>query len=149
MVICILNDIENVPCHVYFKSGYHDNDKALFLVSMTDAEYKKRILKGLIPFYSDSSIAIIVVDYMKHMDDIADEELMINLIIGNGEACNWYASNILKSRFELGEKAISKSGHESYYYAVDTIKERFLLGEKSIKESTYWDMYVDHFSIVC
>ena len=45
---------------------------------------------------------------------------------------HYYARDVLKGRFELGEKAISMSARYSYYYARDILKGRFELGEKAI-----------------
>ena len=42
--------------------------------------------------------------------------------ITNAKDCYDYAINILKGRFELGEKAISKDADCSYLYARDILK---------------------------
>lgn len=46
----------------------------------------------------------------------------------------WYAKNILKEKFELGEKIISTSSVYSFLYATEVLKSRFKQGEKTIAE---------------
>lgn len=45
-----------------------------------------------------------------------------------------YAKDVLKGRFGPGEKAISKCSMNSLRYAKDVLKGRFYLGEKAIFE---------------
>ena len=44
-------------------------------------------------------------------------------------------------RFLLGEKAISEDGVYSYFYAKNVIKGRFEIGEAAIKGSSFVDNY--------
>ena len=46
-----------------------------------------------------------------------------------------YARDIIKGRFELGENAIIKSAEAAYNYAHDVLKGRFELGENKISSS--------------
>lgn len=63
-------------------------------------------------------------------------------IVSKNAFCSyWYARDILKGRFELGEGAISENALYSYWYAVDVIKGRFKLGEKIILNSVWADPY--------
>jgi hypothetical protein len=50
----------------------------------------------------------------------------------------WYAREVLKSRFELGEKAISNNSEYSYLYAREVLKSRFELGEKAISADAWY-----------
>ena len=45
-----------------------------------------------------------------------------------------YASEVLKDRFPLGEEAISKEFDYSYFYASEVLKDRFPLGEEAISK---------------
>ena len=44
----------------------------------------------------------------------------------------WYAENVLKGRFELGESIIARDAQNSLYYAENVLKGRFALGEPAI-----------------
>ena len=54
--------------------------------------------------------------------------------ITNAKDCYDYVRDVLKGRFELGEKAISKDTYYSYYYAYEILKDRFELGEETISK---------------
>ncbi len=57
----------------------------------------------------------------------------------------WYASDVVKGRFVLGEPAISQSAEYSGRYARGVIKGRFELGEPAIcKSSEYSCLYAEH-----
>jgi hypothetical protein len=49
----------------------------------------------------------------------------------------FYAKNVLKGRFILGEEAIAKNAHYSYYYARDVLNGPFPLGEKIIATNAF------------
>lgn len=66
------------------------------------------------------------------------------LISKNSEYSYYYALEILKGRFELGENAISKDSEYSLFYAKEALGERFRLGEKAIIEDTVWfEIYIE------
>jgi len=52
----------------------------------------------------------------------------------------YYAINIIKGRWELGEPTISKDVYYSYIYAKDVVKGRWELGEPIIRKNanTYY-----------
>jgi len=50
----------------------------------------------------------------------------------------FYARNVIKGRWKLGEAAISEDAIHSYFYARDIIKRRFVLGEAAISESPWY-----------
>ena len=52
-----------------------------------------------------------------------------------------YAIDVMHSRFELGEEAISRDSMYCLIYAEEVLKGRFLLGEKRIKQSGYCKVY--------
>lgn len=54
------------------------------------------------------------------------------IIATNPEFSYSYANNIIKGRFELGENIISKSPKYSYRYAAHILNSRFPLGESAI-----------------
>jgi len=53
----------------------------------------------------------------------------------------YYAKDVLKGRFEMGEDAISKDARYSYLYAIDVFKGRFKTGEKAISKSASYSCY--------
>ena len=56
-------------------------------------------------------------------------------LLKSPEQCYLYAHIVLNdSRFELGEKTISKSAYYSNMYAKNIIKGRFRMGEKAISK---------------
>jgi lambda repressor-like predicted transcriptional regulator len=67
------------------------------------------------------------------------------IIAKNPEYSYWYAKEIIRGRFVLGEKSISKKSSLSYYYAANVLENKFVLGEKEIsKESSYSCDYAVH-----
>ena len=60
------------------------------------------------------------------------------IIAKDADLSFWYASHVLKGRFELGEPAIAKDPCRAYCYASEVIKGRFELGEKAIAQDVYW-----------
>jgi hypothetical protein len=52
-----------------------------------------------------------------------------------------YARDVLDGPFPLGEKAIAKNGWYSYYYAQDALKRRFKLGEKIIATDAFYSYF--------
>jgi len=66
-----------------------------------------------------------------------DPEIMKYVTI-NSQLSYYYAENILRGRFELGEEAIAKDTVYSYYYAKNIIRGRFELGEKAIAKDAYY-----------
>ena len=52
--------------------------------------------------------------------------------------CYYFARNVIKRRFELGEAAISTSDEYSYQYAKEVIGGRFELGEAAISENAWY-----------
>jgi hypothetical protein len=59
-----------------------------------------------------------------------------NIISQDARYSYAYAREIIKSRFQLGEKLISQNPTYSYYYALNILRDRFKLGEKSISQNT-------------
>jgi len=54
----------------------------------------------------------------------------------------YYAKDVIKGRWELGELAISKDAGYSYWYAINVIKVRFILAEPAIsKDACYSYLY--------
>jgi len=53
----------------------------------------------------------------------------------------WYAMDVIKGRFILGEPAISKNAGSSFYYATDVIKDRFILGEPTISKNAHYSYW--------
>lgn len=94
-------------------------DYGVYLYHLPITEYRKQILKG----------NVLTMDSIK------------------SGICYWYARNILKGRFELGEEMISKHAWGCHKYSIDVLKERFLLGEEMIKQSKYCKDYEKHFNI--
>jgi len=71
--------------------------------------------------------------------DLSEEE--VEIISKNSRYSRLYAQDI-QERFELGEKAISKSAFQSYLYAKNILGKRFELGEKAIaKHPNYSLLY--------
>ena len=54
-----------------------------------------------------------------------------------------YALDVLKTRFEAGEKIIATSAYYSYCYARDVLNGRFEAGEEKILNSTWKQKYLD------
>ena len=54
------------------------------------------------------------------------------------ECSYWYASYIIKEKWEEGEKSISTDSECSYLYAYNIIKDRWEDGEKSIATDSEW-----------
>lgn len=62
--------------------------------------------------------------------------LALDKIISKNYDCSYYYANeIIKGKFELGELAISRICHYSYCYAFYILKGRFRLGELAIVKS--------------
>ena len=55
--------------------------------------------------------------------------------------CYYFARNVIKRRFELGEAAISTSDEYSYQYAKEVIGGRFELGEAAISENAWYSYW--------
>jgi hypothetical protein len=58
-----------------------------------------------------------------------------------------YAVTIIKERWEQGEPVIATIPDYACYYAIYVIKGRFELGEPTIKQSNYWGRYCKEFEI--
>ena len=70
------------------------------------------------------------------------------VIAANATTAYAYACDILHSKFELGESAISKWARSSYFYSTHALNERFPLGEKAIAKSQYFKkLYEEYFEI--
>jgi hypothetical protein len=70
------------------------------------------------------------------------------VIAANANTAYAYACDILHSKFELGESAISKCARSSYFYSTHALNERFSLGEKSIAKTQYFKiLYEEYFEI--
>jgi hypothetical protein len=70
------------------------------------------------------------------------------VIAANATTAYAYACDILQSKFELGESAISKCARSSYFYSTHALNERFSLGEKSIAKTQYFKiLYEEYFEI--
>ena len=54
-----------------------------------------------------------------------------------------YALEVLKNRFEAGEKAIATDVGHSYHYVRDVLKGKFQLAEEKILNSIYKQEYLD------
>ena len=52
--------------------------------------------------------------------------------------------DVLKGRFELGERTISQSPSHSYFYAKEVLKDRFELGESIITYSPHFYYYIKY-----
>ena len=50
----------------------------------------------------------------------------------------YYAEDILKGPFKLGEEAIAKDAHSSFLYARNILKGPFLAGEAAIAKKIYF-----------
>lgn len=63
--------------------------------------------------------------------------------------CYWYTWNVIKGRWEPGEKVILKSSAYSYMYALNIIKGRWEPGEPIIFKNDYYKQeYCNHFNII-
>lgn len=93
--------------------NYLYTDEGLYLYYLPIDEYKKHILKGVV-----------------YTDDGRFSGL-----------CYWYALEVLKGKFTIGEDAISMNGLYSYWYARDIIRGRFILGEESISRTVSHSFY--------
>ena len=70
------------------------------------------------------------------------------VIAANANTAYAYACDILRSKFELGESAISKCARSSYFYSAYALNERFPLGEKAIANTQYFKkLYEEYFEI--
>ena len=83
---------------------YMYTEKGVYLYYLPIIEYKKQILKGVVCICEFSNARIYYL----------------------------YSKDILTSRFEIGEEAISMNGLYSYLYANEVLKSRFILGEEVI-----------------
>ena len=54
-----------------------------------------------------------------------------------------YAINIIKGRWEKGERSISTNSHYSYWYVINIINCPFELGHRAIFNSHYKNEYID------
>jgi hypothetical protein len=70
-----------------------------------------------------------------------EDPIYVNAIARDSDYASWYAENVLKGPFPLGEPAIAKNESNSYRYAVRVLKKPFPLGEKSIKKSPYFSFF--------
>ena len=72
---------------------------------------------------------------------LVSEETKPDVDLNSPEACYYYARDVLKTRFETGEKVIATDVLYSYWYARDVLKTRFEAGEKIIATDarcSYW-----------
>ena len=53
----------------------------------------------------------------------------------------WYAKDILKGPFPLGEPAIAKESWRAFWYAAEILKDPFPLGEPAIAKDPQWAYY--------
>ena len=61
------------------------------------------------------------------------------------QIAHWYALEVLRKPFPLGEEAISKDAQYSYYYAKYVLKGRFELGEAAISKDEHWNQKYQEF----
>lgn len=71
----------------------------------------------------------------KYGQDAKLESVLEFIIATDGLNSVNYAAEILQGPFQLGERAISKSGPAAYQYAYDVLKGSFPLGEKAISKN--------------
>ena len=54
------------------------------------------------------------------------------MIADSSDHAYWYARDVLRGRFALGEAAIARDTYNSCWYAIEVLKRRFELGEPAI-----------------
>jgi hypothetical protein len=69
------------------------------------------------------------------------EYIQKNIALSSPREAYYYALQVLKGRFQDGEKAISTDAEYSYRYAKDVLKDRFEAGESAILSSAYKEKY--------
>ena len=143
MKLCVLKTI--LPTEPLF------SDDGRFLYYLSIDEYKKEILKGNVSISDDDGA------WLSHLyiQEFNSEYSIQKDIRSQAEAyiskssieSYFYARDILKGRFELGEPAISLDAQWVFMYANRVLHDRLILGEKVIKDSAYRTHYETKFNI--
>lgn len=102
-------------------------------------EYRLQALKGTVCTHSNDN-ARVCFYYARNILKYRFE-LGEEIISMDAQYSFWYADEVLYGRFPIGENTISKDSCFSFMYARDVIKGRFELGEETIKKSNYVKSY--------
>ncbi len=144
MKLCVLKSI--LPTEPLF------SEDGRFLYYLPIDKYKKEILKGNVSTLDDDD-AWLSHGYIQEFNgnySIIQKDIRSQAeayISKSGIESYFYARDILKGRFILGEQAISMDAQWVFIYATRVLKERFILGEKVIKDSAYGIHYETTFKI--